>query len=35
MLARLKPRNLSPSQAQGIYAALVSAIVLGLAPIFG
>jgi drug/metabolite transporter (DMT)-like permease len=35
MLARLRPRHLNPAQAQGIYAALISAIVLGLAPIFG
>ncbi len=35
MLARLKPSKLSSAQALGIYAALVSAIVLGLAPIFG
>jgi drug/metabolite transporter (DMT)-like permease len=35
MLARLQPRSINPAQAQGIYAALISAIVLGLAPIFG
>ncbi|MEP7357045.1 MAG: DMT family transporter [Anaerolineales bacterium] len=35
MLARLRTRGLSSSQAQGIYAALASAVVLGLAPIFG
>src|SRR5690554_3389027 len=31
----LKPRNWSRAQAQGISAALLSAVVLGLAPTFG
>jgi drug/metabolite transporter (DMT)-like permease len=35
MLARLLPRNWSRTQAQGVSAALLSAVVLGLAPIFG
>ena len=35
MSDRLKSRPLNPSQAQGISAALLSALVLGLAPIFG
>jgi drug/metabolite transporter (DMT)-like permease len=35
MLARLRTHGLSSSQAQGVYAALASAVVLGLAPIFG
>jgi drug/metabolite transporter (DMT)-like permease len=35
MLQRLRPRNWTPSQAQGVSAALLSAVVLGLAPTFG
>ena len=35
MIERLKPRHLSPAQTQGIAAALLSAVVLGLAPTFG
>jgi drug/metabolite transporter (DMT)-like permease len=35
MLARLKPSRWSAAQAQGVYSALLSAVVLGLAPIFG
>jgi drug/metabolite transporter (DMT)-like permease len=35
MLTRLKPSNWTAAQAQGVSAALLSAVVLGLAPIFG
>jgi drug/metabolite transporter (DMT)-like permease len=35
MLDRLKPRNWSKAQSQGVSAALLSAVVLGLAPTFG
>src|SRR5690349_12357252 len=35
MLDRLKQPRFSPAQAQGIWAALLSALVLGLAPTFG
>jgi|SRR5688572_1234730 drug/metabolite transporter (DMT)-like permease len=35
MLERLKPSNWSKAQAQGVSAALLSAVVLGLSPTFG
>lgn len=35
MLAHFRPGNWSPSQTQGVSAALLSAVVLGLAPTFG
>ncbi len=35
MLERLRPSNWSKAQAQGVSAALLSAVVLGLAPTFG
>src|SRR5690242_5825134 len=35
MLDRFKPRNWTRSQSQGVSAALLSAVVLGLAPTFG
>jgi drug/metabolite transporter (DMT)-like permease len=35
MFARFRPHAWGPAQTQGVYAALLSAAVLGLAPIFG
>jgi drug/metabolite transporter (DMT)-like permease len=35
MFHRFRPSQWTPAQAQGVYSALLSAVVLGLAPIFG